>query len=578
MKTNVDEKNELFTNGNCNKATKVIFERLFEISILKDGETIEGRIKHADLKLDLYSEFCGHTPTQNWGEIAIQDILNFQKIEKSYEYIIKHLRDLSFVFWSPYSYESYLRFTKTGYIEFSLLKAKGEDPKYFYEQVGSDILVEKIVIEKVKTELKIPKGDELEKIILQKVYEYESMYSLSIVFNELAFRVINLLNPTIEQFNSLYEIESSEEYSNYDEVKGLINNTVLKLFRRDLLYYDVRLTTKINLTKRGRTFLSEGIIVIKDEENMPSLKTITLLHITDLHFGSLEDAGVDNKDKMEDISGIKQANAKSFFNAIRAEINEETFLIVSGDLTSKNEEVGFREAKNFLGNIGLHNSKTYVVPGNHDYSKQQNEMIAFASFKYFFDNFHNPLHMNKYIINHDLKLFIYGFKSVHFHRVGEELHEVVYVHTEELQELKNIHEDLSAKHPGFENYLKVAVVHHNMTDHPSIEFKRYAQAVNTFKFKHTLMKLGFTVVFSGHKHDPLVERQELFIKDFTGKLMFVSGGSLFGITVGRPNSFQMVNINTDINTNQVYSIEVNHFEKNPMGEFVKNSSPLVISY
>lgn len=209
---------------------------------------------------------------------------------------------------------------------------------------------------------------------------------------------------------------------------------------------------------------------------------------------------------------------------------------------------------------------------------QENEALAFASFKHYFDDFHNPLHMNKYIINHDLKLFIYGFKSVHFHRVGDDLQEVIYVHTDELQNLKRLHEELKGENADFDNYLKVAVVHHNMTDHPSIEFKKYTQAVNAFNFKHTLMKLGFTAVFSGHKHDPLVERQELFIKDFKGELLFVSGGSLFGMTVGRPNSFQIVSINTDINTNQVYSIEVNHFDKNPMGEFVKNTSPLVISF
>lgn len=256
MKTNVKEQNELITDENCNKATKVIFERMFKISKLKDGETIEGRIKHSDLKLDLYSEFFGHIPTENqdWGEIAIHDIYNFQKIELFYEHIKDHLVDLSLVFWSPYVDKRYLCFTKTGFIEYSLLKAQGKDPNYFFEKVKSAPLVEKVVMEKVETELKIIEGDELEKIILQKVYEFESMYDLSIRFDELAFRVINLFNPTIERFNSIYDIESSNEYSNFAKVKELLNNTVLKLFRRDLLLYDVRLSTKITLTNRGRIF------------------------------------------------------------------------------------------------------------------------------------------------------------------------------------------------------------------------------------------------------------------------------------------------------------------------------------
>jgi predicted MPP superfamily phosphohydrolase len=567
METKLERKIELFTIENFNKGTKLIFEKLYEISKLKDGETIEGSIKHADLKLSLYSEFYNYKPiqSQDWGEIAIQDIINFTDIEILYKYITEHLKSLSLV-GNNFIYNQYLEFKKKGYIDFSLLKAQGENPNYF-KTTEPKTIEEKVDVEEEKVELTILEDDELEKIILQKVYEYESTYNKPIFFYELAFRVINFLNPGIERFDSIYDIDRSKEYRNFTEVEGLLKNTVLKLYRRDLLYYDVRFTSSINLTNRGRTFLSEGIIVIKEEEKIPSLKTIKLLHITDLHFGSLEDAGVDNKDKMEDTSGIKQANAQSFLNAVRTEINQETFLIVSGDLTSKHEDAGFVEAKAFLGSIGIRNENTYLVPGNHDYSMQENEATAFASFKHYFDDFHNPLHMNKYIINPDLKLFIYGFKSVHIHKVEEELREVIYVHTNELQNLESLHEKLTGKYPDFDTYLKVAVVHHNMTDHPSIEFKKYGEAVNAFNFKHTLMKLGFTAVFSGHKHDPLVERQELFIQDFTGKLLFVSGGSLFGVTIGRPNSFQIVNINTDINTNQVHSIEVDHFEKNPMGAF-----------
>ncbi|MBG9749811.1 metallophosphoesterase family protein [Bacillus thuringiensis] len=578
METKVEEKSNLFSIENFNKATKIIFERLFEITKLKDGEDIEGRIKHADLKLSLYSEFFSYTPTENqdWGEIAIQDIINFNDIEEFYKHTIKHLTSLSLVR-NNFLYDKYLEFRKTGYIEFNLLKAQGESPNYF-KTVESKTHEEKAFTEDVKVELKILEDEELGKIILQKVYEYESTYNIPILYNELAFRVINFLNPDIERFNSIQEIDYSKEYSNFREVKGVLKNTVLKLHRRDLLYYDEKWTSKINLTKIGRTFLSEGRIVIEEEKKIPSLKTIQFLHITDLHFGSLEDAGVDNKDKMSDTSGIKLANKQSFLNAIRAEINQDTFLIVSGDLTSKNEEAGFIEAKAFLESIGIHNRKTYLVPGNHDYSMQESEVLAFAFFKHYFDVLHNPLHMNNHIINHDLKLFIYGFKSVHFHKVGEEMHEVIYVHTDELQSLKSLHEEYTSQHSDFNSYLKIAVVHHNMTDHPSIEFKRYTQAVNSFNFKHTLMKLGFTAVFSGHKHDPLVERQELFISDFKGQLLFVSGGSLFGMTVGRSNSFQIVNINTDINTNQVYSIEVNQFEKNPMGDFVKSPTPLVIPF
>lgn len=71
MEKQAEKNTELFTIENYNKATKVIFERLYEISKLRDGETIEGRIKHADLKLYIYSHFFDYNPTENqdWGKL-----------------------------------------------------------------------------------------------------------------------------------------------------------------------------------------------------------------------------------------------------------------------------------------------------------------------------------------------------------------------------------------------------------------------------------------------------------------------------------------------------------------------------
>lgn len=282
MDTNLEGKIELFTIDNFNEATRIIFDRLYETSKLIDGDAIEGRIKHSDLKLFLYSEFFGFSlnDNQNWGEIAKQDIINFNEIEKFYKQIIEHLKKLSLVsndFWNKS-----LEFSKEGYIEFSLRKAHGESPNYFKQK-------EPITLEE----------DELEKIILQKVYEYESMYNIPIFYNELAFRVINFLNPGFERFDSIHDNEIEKVYSNSPEIQRLLKSSVLKLYRRDLLFFNVRSSSKIKLTKRGRTFLSEGIVVINEEEKLPSLKTVKLLHITDLHFGSLEDAGVDNKDRMD---------------------------------------------------------------------------------------------------------------------------------------------------------------------------------------------------------------------------------------------------------------------------------------
>ena len=500
----------------------------------------------------------------------------FLAMEEFYEYVINKLKDLGLVRRVKMDYfldlEDSVSFTKKGYLDCCIMNQKGYTPSYFKEE--TEMFQED---EKPSNLSKLELDEKcLDKIILEKIYEYETIFQKKISEDELIIRIIQSYNPDTIKFNSIYDIGRSNLFDNFSDVIESIRDTLFMLFRKNLIEYDYRRTTNISLTKYGKMYLSEGKLTSEEEIKRPNLEVSTLIHITDLHFGSFENNGVDNKEGMENISGIEQDNINAFINAIKEEITNDTFLIVSGDLTSKNETEGFRKAKEFLLKIGLDKQRIYIVPGNHDYGRKDDQIQAFASFKHFFDEFPNPLHMTNYILNRERKIFIYGFKSVHFERIGETFKEVVYVHNEDLRKLVNLIEEKSREIEDFKSFIKIAVVHHNMIDHPGVEVKEYSNAVNAFTFKHTLMKLGFSMVFSGHKHIPLVERQELYIEDFKGKLLFISGGSLFGPASGTKNSFQLIKIYSDVNNGEVHNIDIYQYEKNSMGEFIKNPQPISI--
>jgi DNA repair exonuclease SbcCD nuclease subunit len=574
MSFDTAEKIKLDTVANFNKATEIIFKNLHKVSSLENGIWVKGKIHESVLKMALYSEFFKYTPNkgEDWGKIADKDIEKFLAIEKFFQHVINKLEDLNLVERDWYD----IKFTKKGYLEFCIMNQKGETPSYFQEENNMSQEDEK-TDEPPTNLLKLELDEEhLEKIILEKIYEYEIIFRKKIPEKELMIRVIQNNNPNTIKFNSIHDLEKSKLFDNVSKVKQSIRDTLFRLFRENLIEYDYQFSTNISLTRYGRTYLSEGKNTYKEEIKRPNLEVSTIIHITDLHFGSFENTGVDNKEGMSNISAIEQNNIDAFINSIEEEITDDTFLIVSGDLTSRNEEEGFKKAREFLKKIGLGNQKTYIVPGNHDYERQDNEILAFAAFKHYFDDFPNPLHMTNYILNPEQKIFIYGFKSVHFERIGEKFQEVIYIHNDDLNKLKKLIEEKTKEIEDFNNFIKIAVVHHNMIDHPGVEVKAYSHAVNAFAFKHNLMKMGFSIVLSGHKHIPLIERQELYIENFRGDLLFISGGSLFGTTSGIKNSFQVIKIYSDINNGKIHHIDVYQYERNSIGEFVKNPQPVSI--
>jgi predicted MPP superfamily phosphohydrolase len=568
----------LFTPENFNKATEIIFELISKVTKLKGGSVIEGSQKESYLKMSIYLDLIGgpFKKEDDWGEVAVSDISNFEIIEEFFGRLIQYLKKLDLLK-NEYTFSDDLQFTKNGYISFLKIIQNNDQYDFFKSELSAS---EDEVFGEVNEETKDfdEKLDidvlKIESIILEKIYKYESIFSKKIHFSELFFRVLLEFNPGLNIYDTSHEVQQCKKFTNFEDVKELVRNNIYTLFRRDLIYYDDKLSNFINITKQGKKFLSEG--TYEEEIKKPELKTTTFIHLTDLHFGSFEDTGVDNKDKLEDISGLKIPNTKFFLQAIKHEIDENTFLVVSGDLTSKNEQEGYIAAKMFLKSLGIKDNKIYVVPGNHDYARNQDKINAFATFKFYFDDFHNPLHKDKYIIDTESKVFIYGFNSVQINKVGEQVEEVIYVHRDDINKFEDICNELVEKNPEFVDFIKIAVVHHNMTDHPGIEFKKYSHAVNAFDFKRILMQNRFTGVLSGHKHTPLIERQELYIDEFHGKLMFLSGGSLFGMTGS--NSFQILKVHSDIHTNDLHSVEIHKFSKNSMGEFNKNKEPIIIPF
>ncbi|EHJ00582.1 metallophosphoesterase [Clostridium sp. DL-VIII] len=240
-------------------------------------------------------------------------------------------------------------------------------------------------------------------------------------------------------------------------------------------------------------------------------------------------------------------------------------MIVSGDLTTKNEENGLSECLKHLSELNINQDNIYIVPGNHDCDRDgTNEKIQFSKFISYFSEYNSPFVKNKYILNKELKLFIIGFNSVHI-SPEDDKQELFYIKEEKIDELIKLVDKLSNEIDDFDRYTKLAVVHNNIVPHPSVEVKKYADILNVYKFKYTLNQLGFKFIFSGHKHQSLIERHITYGDDSQGDLLLISAASLCGQVVGERNGFQSIDIYKDLASDRLNKIIVKEYYSNQIG-------------
>ncbi len=308
--------------------------------------------------------------------------------------------------------------------------------------------------------------------------------------------------------------------------------------------------------------------LLKDFKLNSEIEEISIIHITDLHFGSDYNTGVDNKAGLKGIDNIAPDVFESFCNRI-PECHAK-YLIISGDLTTKNEEEGFIEFKRKMKNVNLNSDRIYIVPGNHECDRSKsNEEGQFALFTSYTKQFKTIYSDKNYIIDNDEKLFIYGFNSVNFKKQDDK--ELFYIKNEEFSQLENLYKKLKVENDDFDDYIKIAVVHNNLLPHPNVEAKEYAEVLNIFLMKYKLVNLGFKLVCSGHKHQELIEKHTVYNNCIASEIVLASAPSLCGNVYNGKNGFHVIKILKD-NKGKLVKFMIDRYEIDSLSDFkLKNT-------
>ncbi|MDD1606950.1 MAG: metallophosphoesterase, partial [Methylococcaceae bacterium] len=102
---------------------------------------------------------------------------------------------------------------------------------------------------------------------------------------------------------------------------------------------------------------------------------MNIIHISDLHFG--------NAEKVYQTSELTEA----FLGLITTLGIRDLVLIISGDITFKGSEKGFKDAKTFFDDIisqsKIDRSRILVCSGNHDICKDDKGNLSFNSLNKF---------------------------------------------------------------------------------------------------------------------------------------------------------------------------------------------------
>lgn len=316
---------------------------------------------------------------------------------------------------------------------------------------------------------------------------------------------------------------------------------------------------------------ADKLIADYEDEKVNKIK---LAHISDLHFGTEHNDGVDNKANLSGIDDIATNIFDSFKTIIKSK--DIKYLIISGDLTTKNENKGFEDFDSNMSGINIEEDNIYIVPGNHECDRnEETDKLMFSKFITYTTQYNTPYSKEPYILDELNQIFIYGFNSLNFKR--EVSKELFYINNSEFKKLEDTLQKLNSNVDNFSDFYKIAVVHNNLIPHPTIELKEFGEMLNVYKIKYTLADLGFSVVCSGHKHQGMIEKHTIYCDNGEQKeLVLISAPSLSGNVSNDKNGFQIINIYEDI-AKKVKKIEIESYELNKLRKF-ELSGTVVIDY
>jgi DNA repair exonuclease SbcCD nuclease subunit len=209
---------------------------------------------------------------------------------------------------------------------------------------------------------------------------------------------------------------------------------------------------------------------------------MNIVHISDLHFGNTENVYV--------TSALKDA----FLELIATLGVSDLVLVISGDITFRGSEKGFKDANIFFNYIISHSkidkTRILVCSGNHDICKDDKGNSSFNSLNNFIyslrrDHKLDVIKSNFSLLPIDDMCFLVINSAYHLdHKFGlidEEIYKFIENNQSKIDKYK----------------YKIAITHHHLLN----QFKDDTSAIrNAYPFLYALDACGFNLILHGHQH------------------------------------------------------------------------------
>lgn len=243
-----------------------------------------------------------------------------------------------------------------------------------------------------------------------------------------------------------------------------------------------------------------------------------IIHISDSHFG--------NDKPVFELNLL----SKAFLDFKHLFSNDDTYLIVSGDITLKGNEKGYHEASNFFRKIWVENggsrNRFFACPGNHDFCNS-----TFEAFDVFVAGIRqdNLLNFSKSATN------IVEAPDATFLLVNSTAHGDTTFGCIDINNLREKLKNELTAHPSLKQ--RIAVVHHNVFG----IYKTDSSAIrNSLAFVSLLDEYKFNVILHGHQHSQMV------VKVGENRMQIFAGRSLNYQTTGIVNGMAVLTFNGSV--------------------------------
>ncbi|MCV4270454.1 metallophosphoesterase family protein [Pseudomonas capsici] len=207
----------------------------------------------------------------------------------------------------------------------------------------------------------------------------------------------------------------------------------------------------------------------------------SIIHISDTHFG--------DPSPTYDRETIKRALIRKI-----NEINSEKILIISGDITYKSSQQGYRDAERFFSEVidacKISRSNIVSCPGNHDIASSGEPFKEFDRFIYTLrrDNaIEFAKNSSSLLTIHDICFLLVNSAAHLDHRYGiipDSVFSLLDQNTTTLQRCTS----------------KIAITHHHLIGQ---ELNDTSTTRNSYRFLYHLDQLGFNYILHGHQHSKL---------------------------------------------------------------------------